>query len=95
MMLVEAANVTPYGKSAARLMETEHGVFYEQNKANTKVLREAEALVRRNNREFSARKNTKKKCGTRWNKSAQPRRRTLYQDTRITNGAAKNVAATG
>ena len=74
--LVEAANATPYGWNVAKHLEPEHGIFSEQDKANTKALRDAEASVRRDNKEFNTRKNTKRRGGTRWNKGAQPPRRT-------------------
>ena len=63
---VEATNTTPYGWNVAKNLEPEHGIFSEQDKANTKALREAEALVQRDNREFNTRKNTKRRGGTRW-----------------------------
>ena len=44
-MLVGATNVTPYGWNVAKHLEPEYGIFSEQDKANTKALREAEALV--------------------------------------------------
>ena len=81
--LVEAANATSYGWNVAKHLEPEHGIFSEQDKANTKALREAEASVRRDNKEFNARKNIKKRGGTRWKKGAQPPRRTLAQNARI------------
>ena len=45
----------------------EKGIFSEQDKTHTKALREAEGFVRRDNREFNARKKDIKKRGrTRW-----------------------------
>ena len=81
--LVEAANNIPYGWNVAKHLEPKHGIFSEQDKANTKALREAEASVRRDTKEFNAKKNTKRRGGTRWNKSAQPPRRTPAQNTWI------------
>ena len=43
--LVEAANATPYGWNVAKHLEPGQGIFSEQDKDNTKALREAEALV--------------------------------------------------
>ena len=75
--LVEAENATPYGWNIAKHLEPEHSIFSEQDKANTKALREAEASVRRVNREFNTRKkDIKKKGGTGFNKGAYHPRRT-------------------
>ena len=41
--LVEAANATPYGWNVAKHLEPEHGIFSEQDKANTKALSEVKA----------------------------------------------------
>ena len=51
---MEAANTLSYGCRAAKHMEAGHGIFSEDDKDNTKSLREAEMVVRRNNREFKA-----------------------------------------
>ena len=67
--LVEAANVTPYGWNVAKHLEPEHSIFSEQDKANTKALREAEASVWSDNRKFNPRrKDIKKKGGTKFSK---------------------------
>ena len=63
IMLVEAANTTPYRWKVANYLEPEKGIFSEQDKASTKVLREAEGFVRRDNREFSTRKRMLRKEG--------------------------------
>ena len=49
IMLVEAANATPYGWKVANHLESEKGIFSEQDQTHTKVLREAEGFVRRDN----------------------------------------------
>ena len=54
--LVEAANAYPYGWLAAKLIEPGHPIFNEQDKDNTKSLREAESAFRRDSREFKARR---------------------------------------
>ena len=41
IMLVEAANATPYGWRVANHLEPEKGIFSEQDKTHTKALREA------------------------------------------------------
>ena len=46
----------PYGWKVANHLETEKGIFSEQDKTHTKALREAKGFVRRDNREFNARK---------------------------------------
>ena len=45
IMLVEAPNATPYGWKVANHLEPEKGIFSEQDKANTKALREAEGFI--------------------------------------------------
>ena len=49
IMLVEAANATPYGWKVANHLEPEKGIFSEEDKANTKALREAEGFYSRSN----------------------------------------------
>ena len=67
IMLVEAANTAPYGWKVANDLEPEIGTFSEQDKSHTKALREAEGFVRRDNKEFNARKKDfKKRGGTKW-----------------------------
>ena len=56
IMLVEAANATLYGWKVANHLEPEKGIFLEEDKANTKALREAEGFVRRDNKEYNARR---------------------------------------
>ena len=45
IMLVEAANAMPYGWKVANHLESEQGIFSEQDKTHTKALREAEGFV--------------------------------------------------
>ena len=71
--LVEAANATPYGWNIAKHLEAGHGIFSERDKANTKALRESKVSVRRDNKEFKARKNTKKSGKTRLNTALPPK----------------------
>ena len=52
--LVEAANASPYGWSAAKHMEEEYGIFSAEDKTNMKALCDAEMAIRRDNREFKA-----------------------------------------
>ena len=47
IMLVEAANATTYGGKVANHLEPKKGIFSEEDKANTKALREAKGFVRR------------------------------------------------
>ena len=73
IMLVEAANATPYGWKVANYLESEQGIFSEQDKTHTKVLREAEGFLRRDNREFNTRKkDIKKREGTRFGRGFYP-----------------------
>ena len=51
---VEAAKTLSYGWRAAKHMEAGRSIFSRDDKDNTKSLREAEMVVRRNNREFKA-----------------------------------------
>ena len=83
--LVEAANATPYAWNVAKHLEPEHNIFSEQDKANTKALREAEASVGRDNRKFiTRRKDIKKKGGTRFNKYIYHPRRLLHKTQELT-----------
>ena len=67
LMPVEAANATLYGWTVANHLEPEKGIFSEQDKTHIKALRETDGFVRRDNREFNARKKDVKKRGsTRW-----------------------------
>ena len=62
-------------------MEPGHGIFSEQDKDNTKALREAEMAVRRDNREFIARRDRSIKGrgrGGRPNRSSLPPRRNPF-----------------
>ena len=71
IMLVEAANATLYGWKVANHLESEKGIFSEQDQTHTKALREAEGFVRRDNREFNARrKDIKKRGGTRFRRGS-------------------------
>ena len=96
--LVEAANASPYGWSAAKHMEEEHGIFSNEDKTNTKALRDAKMAVRRDNREFKAHRGNSTFCGrgakrTRWeaNNQAVPTQATKA----VQDWAAKNVRTGG
>ena len=66
IMLVEAANATPYGWRVANHLEPEKERFSEQDKTHTKALWEADGFVRRDNWEFNGRtKDVKKRGGMR------------------------------
>ena len=78
-------------------MEPEKGIFSEQDKTHTKAVREAEGIVRRDNREFNARKiDVKKRDGPRWISGRgflNPKRGGYmpYPMSRTNNWANKNV----
>ena len=86
--LVEAAKASLYGWSAAKHMEEEHGIFSTEDKTNTKALRDAEMAVRRDNREFKARRGNYSPRGrggkrTRWeanNQAVPPQAAKTVQD---------------
>ena len=64
---MEAANATKYGWKVANHLESEKGIFSEQDQTHTKALREAEGFLRRDNREFNGRRKAiKKRGGTRF-----------------------------
>ena len=53
----------PYRWKVANHLEPEKGIFSEEDNANTKTLREAEGFVRRDNKEFNARRRDFRKRG--------------------------------
>ena len=88
---MEAANATPYGWKVANHLGSEQGIFSEQDKTHTKALREAEGFVRRDNREFNARrKDIKKRGGTRFNHSKRGCF-TPEPNNRVNNWALKHI----
>ena len=94
-MLVEAANATPYVWKVANHLESEQGIFSEQDKTHTKALRETEGFVRCDNRELNTRKkDIKKRRGTKFNTGFYPPRRggfTLVQNARVNNWAMRHL----
>ena len=94
---MDAANTTLYGWKVENYFEPEKGIFFEQDKTHTKALREAEGFVRRDKREFNARKkDIKKRGGTRWVSgrgyfTSKRGGLTPYPLSRINNWPLKNV----
>ena len=98
--LLEAANSSPYGWHLAKYMDKEQLIFSENNTQNMKELREVEGYVRRDFKEYKARRGSASNVGrgrrgrgyTRWNSGPKATPAQLAQAIMSLQGNRGNVA---